>query len=109
MVFKSDKQRKAVMAKLKGKGGTRSDVVPRFFVATGIVPTGKLKGKKGRVILGTTSTLKTLKKSSPKVKLNRISKARAKKLIKLGTSRGFIASETERLGKGRIKTIAIGK
>jgi len=37
MVFKSDKQRKFVMAKLKG--GTRSNVTPKFIVI------GERKGK----------------------------------------------------------------
>ncbi len=102
MVFKSDKQRKAVMAKMKS--GTRSDVVPRFFIASGV-----RKGKKVKVVLETTASIKTLKRKSgvPILKLKRVSKGKARKLISLGRKRGFEPSKTLRIGRGRVKAIAL--
>ncbi len=100
MAFKSDKQRKAFFA---GRGNPRSSVTPEFFIAS-----GKVKGKQLKVIVESTASRKTLKRTAGvPTNLKRISKSRAKQLIRLGRSRGFKATSVKRLGKGRIKTIGL--
>ncbi len=107
MVFKSERQRKAVMSKLSGSG-TKADVTPKFFELN-------FKDRKGlgRATIATTATKNTLlrtlqkkaKESRVTFKIKRISKAKSIKLVRESE---FKLSKIRKLGKGRIQTAFLG-